>query len=128
MAGAAANMESVTARLGCPRRPDARVSTWASMCTRKNLGARRMQGWCPRARAADAGWRHGAPVRGGASHDGAAGVAGAGKGSRAHENVRAGSRMTWRSHHRGKRHHEGQRLGSPRWNAGELNSVEGNER
>jgi hypothetical protein len=32
--------------------------------------------------------------------------------------------MTWRSHHRAERHHGRRRLGSPRRNAGELNSVE----
>jgi hypothetical protein len=128
MAGAAANVELAMARLGGPRRPYACVNTRASMCTRKNSGVRRVQGRCPRAREADAGWRHGAPVRGGASPGGVARVTGAGKGSRVHENACVGSRMTWRSCHRANRHHGGRRLGSPRQNAGELSSVVGNER
>jgi hypothetical protein len=119
-AGAAANGELTTVRLGlpavssCMRRHKGKhvheeVTEYTCMAGASGLGQRTRGGtgnaraWRGEPLAAWLGWP--VPARDRACM---------------HENMRAGSRMLQHSHHRANRHHRGRRFGSPRRNTGEL--------
>jgi hypothetical protein len=127
MAGTTVGAEPMTARLGWPTASRCVHQHKASMCSRRSPGT--CARLVPRARAIDEGRRRGAPAHGEASPWRRGWGGRAGEGSRARARERAcGFKNAPALAPPGETHHRGRRHSSPRRNAGELSSVEGNER